>query len=98
MKNLGAGRRDIGKINLEMGPRQLAKEVPGYLGLGREREKQEMPKEVRGQFFHGLCRVSIQTGGLQYTSCCTPLQLRGSERKESGGKNMRQDRERSMGE
>lgn len=75
----------------------MAKEVPGYLGLGRESEKQEMPKEVQDQFFHRLCRVSIQTGGLQYTSRCTPSQLRGSERKESGGKKMRQDRERSIG-
>lgn len=75
----------------------MAKEVPGYLGLGRESEKQEMPKEVRGQFFYRLCRVSIQTGGLQDTSHCTPLQLRGSERKESGGKKMRQDKERSIG-
>ena len=62
----------------------MAKEVPGYLGLGRESEKQEMPKEVWGQFFQRLCRVSIQTGGLQYTSHCTPLQFRGSERKKVG--------------
>ena len=56
-----------------------------------------MPKEVRGQFFYRLCRASIQTGGLQDTSHCTPLRLRGSERKESGGKKMRQDREKSIG-
>lgn len=63
MKNLGAGRRDIGKINLRNGSQTVGKGgswIPG--GWEREREKQEMPKEVRGQFFHGLCRVSIQTG------------------------------------
>ena len=51
--------------------------VPGYQGLGRGSEKQKLPREVRSQLLLGLCRVFLQTRGLQCMPHCTPLHFRG---------------------
>lgn len=92
----GSSQSGDDEINPEWSVGQSDNMGPWIAGAeGKGSEKQEVPKEVRCQLLHGLCRASLPLG----VSLRVPAHTSGSHRrKEDGGKKARQMGQSSKGE